>query len=55
MKVKLKDKKMEENYGLFRHQMKALNRGEVVEVDKIPSTAKPYLVELSKTKKKGDK
>ena len=55
MKVKLKDKKMDGSYGLFRPQMKALNRGEVVEVDGIPSTAKPYLVEVNEAKKKGDK
>ena len=57
MKVKLKDKKMDGNYGLFRPLMKALNRGEVVEVDEIPKDAKPYLVEINETKskKKGDK
>ena len=55
MKVKLKDKKMDGKYGLFRPIMKALNRGEIVEVDKIPSTAKPYLVEVNETKKKGNK
>ena len=55
MKIKLKDKKMDGNYGLFRPQMKALNRGEAVEVDEIPSTAKPYVVEINETKKKGDK
>ena len=56
MKVKLKDKIMEGNYGLFRPQMKALNRGEVVEVDEIPNEAKSYLVEVGSTsKKKGDK
>ena len=55
MKIKLKDKKMDGNYGLFRPQMKALNKGEVVEVDEIPSTAKPYIVEINETKKKGDK
>ena len=55
MKVKLKDKKMDGNNGLFRPQMKALNRGETIEVDEIPNEAKSYLVELSETKKKGDK
>ena len=57
MKVKLKDKKMDRNNGLFRNQMKALNRGEMVEVDEIPKDAKPFLVEIdNKTKKeKGDK
>ena len=57
MKVKLKDKKMDGGYGLFRPQMKALNRGEVIEVDEIPKDAKPYLVEINETKskKKGDK
>ena len=55
MKVKLKDKKLEEKYGLFRPQMIALNRGEVIEVDEIPTEAKSYLVEVGKIKKKGDK
>ena len=57
MKVKLKDKKMDGSYGLFRPQMKALNRGEVIEVDEIPKNAKPYLVEIkeTKSKNKGDK
>ena len=55
MKIKLKDKKMDGNNGLLRPQMKALNRGEVVEVDEIPTDAKPYLVEVGETKKKGDK
>ena len=55
MKVKLKDKKMDGNNGLFRPQMKALNRGEVIEVDEIPTEAKSYLVEVGKIKKKGDK
>ena len=55
MKVKLKDKKMDGSYGLFRPLMKALNRGEIVEVDEIPPTAKPYLVEIKETKKKGSK
>ena len=57
MKVKLKDKKMDGNNGLFRPLMKALNRGEVVELDEIPKDAKPYLVEINETKskKKGDK
>ena len=52
MKVKLKDKKMDGSYGLFRNQMKALNRGETIEVDEIPNDAKPYLVEVDKTVKK---
>ena len=57
MKVKLKDKNMDKSYGLFRPLMKALNRGEVVELDEIPKDAKPYLVEINETKskKKGDK
>ena len=57
MKVKLKDKKMDGSCGLFRPQMKALNRGEVIEVDEIPKDAKPYLVEINETKSKnkGDK
>ena len=56
MKVKLKDKKMDGNNGLFRPQMKALNRGETIEVDEIPNDAKSYLAEVGSTsKKKGDK
>ena len=57
MKVKLKDKKMDGSYGLFRPLMKDLNRGEVVQVDEIPKGAKPYLVEINETKSKskGDK
>ena len=56
MKVKLKDKKMDKNNGLLRPQMKALNRGETIEVGEIPVEAKSYLVEVGKTnKKKGDK
>ncbi len=57
MKIKLKDKKMGGNYGLFRPQMKALNRGEIIEVSEIPKEAKPYLVEIkeTKSKNKGDK
>ena len=57
MKIKLKDKKMGGNHGLFRPQMKALNRGEIIEVSEIPKDAKPYLVEIkeTKTKNKGDK
>jgi hypothetical protein len=57
MKVKLKDKNMDASYGLLRPLMKALNKGEVVELDEIPEDAKPYLVEISETKskKKGDK
>ena len=57
MKVKLKDKNMDASYGLLRPLMKALNKGEVVELDGIPEDAKPYLVEVNETKskKKGDK
>ena len=55
MKVKLKDKKMDGSYGLFRPQMKALNRGEVIEIDEIPKDAKPYLVGINETKKKEGK
>ena len=56
MKVKLKDKKMDRSNGLLRPQMKALNRGETIEVDEIPNDAKSYLVEVGSTsKKKGDK
>ena len=56
MKVKLKEGTMGGNNGLFRPQMKALNRGEVIEIDEIPKDAKPYLVEVKETKKaKGDK
>jgi hypothetical protein len=61
MKVKLKDGKMNKYNGLFRNQVKALNRGEVVEVDDIPLDAKPFLVEVGKESKqktktvKGDK
>ena len=43
---------MDGKYGLFRPIMKALNRGEVVEIDEIPKSAKPYLVEINKTKSK---
>ena len=55
MKVKLKDKKMAGSYGLFRPQMKALNRGEVIEINEIPKDAKPYLVEINKAKEKEGK
>ena len=57
MKVKLKDGKMNKYNGLFRQQVKALNRGEVIEVDEIPKEAKPYLVEVDKkvNKKKQEK
>ena len=55
MKVKLKDKKMDGNNGLLRPQMKALNRGETIEIDEMPTEAKSYLVEVGGTKKKGDK
>ena len=43
--------------GLFRHQVKALNRGETIELDQIPNKAKEFLVEVGnvKPKKKGDK
>ena len=52
MKVKLKDGRMNKYNGLFRKQVKALNRGEVIEVDEIPTDAKTYLVEVDKTVKK---
>ena len=52
MKVKLKDGRMNKYNGLFRKQVKALNRGEVIEVDEIPNDAKPYLVEVDKIVKK---
>ena len=60
MKVKLKDGRMNQYNGLFRKQVKALNRGEVVEVDEIPTAAKEFLVEVGgkppfKNKEKGDK
>tara|TARA_R110002110_G_scaffold7861_2_gene39730 strand:+ start:1816 stop:1983 length:168 start_codon:yes stop_codon:yes gene_type:complete len=55
MKVKLKDKKMDGSYGLFRPQMKALNRGEVIDIDAIPKDANPYLVKINETKKKEGK
>jgi len=61
MKVKLKDGKMNKYNGLFRNQVKALNRGEVVEIDDISLEAKPFLVEVGKESKqktktvKGDK
>ena len=55
MKVKLKEDKMDKNNGLLRPQMKALNRGETIEVDEMPNEAKSYLVEVGSTKKKGDK
>ena len=55
MKVKLKDKKMDGSYGLFRPQMKALNRGEVIEINEIPKDAKPYLVKINKPKEKEGK
>ena len=41
--------------GLFRSQVKALNRGEVVEVDDIPLEAKPFLVEVGKESKQKTK
>ena len=52
MKVKLKDKKMDGNNGLFRPQMKALNRGKAIEIDEIPVDAKPFLVEVGKKQNK---
>ena len=53
MKVKLKEDRMNNYNGLFRHQVKALNRGETIEIDEIPSEAKEYLVEVgSKSKPK---
>ena len=55
MKVKLKDKRMPRNNGLFRNQMKALNRGETIEIDEIPVDAKPYLIEVGKKITKKDK
>ena len=59
MKVKLKKDRMPRNNGLFRKQMKALNRGETIEIDEIPTDAKPYLVEVCKKinvkKDKGEK
>ena len=55
MKVKLKDGKMKEKHGLFRPHMRALNMGETIELTEIPTEAKPYLVEVGGTKKKGDK
>tara|TARA_Y100001963_G_scaffold65534_1_gene91286 strand:- start:31 stop:207 length:177 start_codon:yes stop_codon:yes gene_type:complete len=55
MKVKLKKDKMPRNNGLFRNQMKALNRGEIIEIDEIPIDAKPYLIEVGKTPSKKDK
>ena len=59
MKVKLKDGRMNQYNGLFRNQVKALNRGEVIEVDEIPKEAKGFLVEVGnksnpKNKIKGD-
>ena len=38
--------------GLFRRQVKALNRGEVIEIDEIPVDAKPFLVEVGKKQNK---
>ena len=59
MKVKLKDERMNRYNGLFRRQVKALNRGEVIEIDEIPVDAKPFLVEVgkkqNKKKSKGEK
>ena len=58
MKVKLKDKKMERYNGFYRKQFNALNKGEAIEVDKIPLEAKPFLLEIAekpKAKSKGEK
>ena len=56
MKVKLKDERMNKYNGLFRKQVKALNRGEVIEIDEIPLEAKPLLIEVKpKSKSKGEK
>ena len=52
MKVKLKEGRMNKYNGLFRKQVKALNRGEVVELDEIPVDAKPFLVEVGKKQNK---
>ena len=52
MKVKLKDERMNRYNGLFRRQVKALNRGEVIEIDEIPVDAKPFLVEVGKKQNK---
>ena len=46
---------MPRNNGLFRNQMKSLNRGEIIEIDEIPIDAKPYLIEVGKTPSKKDK
>ena len=54
MKVKLKDKKMLKKNGLHRDQLKALNRGEVVSIDKVPDEAKGYLVDVTEKSKKGE-
>ena len=55
MKVKLKDGRMKKNNGLFRKQLKALNRGEIIEVIEIPVDAKPYLVEVKEKNNKQEK
>ena len=56
MKVKLKGERMNQYNGLFRNQVKALNRGEVIEVDEIPNEAKGFLVEIgSKPTSKNNK
>ena len=60
MKVKLKEGRMEKYNGLFRQQLKALNKGEIIELDEIPVDAKPFLVEVdkktsNKKENKGDK
>ena len=41
--------------GLFRHQVKALNRGETVEIEDIPKEAKEYLVEVGNKSKPKNK
>ena len=54
MKVKLKKDRMDKKNGLTRMQLKALNRGEIIDIDIIPKEANSYLVKLN-NKKKGDK
>ena len=54
MKIKLKDKKMDRNYGLMRIQMKRLNSGETVEVAEVPKTAMSYVEIIDNKKKKGE-
>ena len=55
MKVKLKEDKMNRGNGLLLPQLKAVNRGETIEIDEMPTAAKSYLVEVGETKKKGNK